>query len=98
MTVGNNRIIFAPYNTFYSQLDVRIPLLVLAVTFIDPSAYIQTALIKTGLKENLWNSPMDYTRARAASLSIARRDRLQSRTAAEEKGMRGPTLLFLMQL
>jgi len=69
LTVGNNRLIFAPYNTFYSQID----------------AHIQTALIKTGLKENLWNSPMDYTRARAASLSIARRDRLQSRTSAEEK-------------
>lgn len=39
------------------------------------------------MKENLWNSPMDYTRARAASLSIARRDRLQSRTAADEKGV-----------
>jgi len=67
LTVGNNRLIFAPYNTYYSQVDV----------------HIQTALIKTGLKENLWNSPMDYTRARAASLSIARRN--PSRTSTEEK-------------
>jgi len=69
LTVGNNRLLFAPYNTYYSQLDV----------------HIQTAQIKTGMKENLWNSPMDYTRARAASLSIARRDRSQSRTEEKEK-------------
>jgi len=69
LTMGNSRIVFAPYNTYYSQIDT----------------HIQTALIKTGLKENLWNSPMDYTRARAASLSIARRDRNASRTSSEEK-------------
>jgi len=69
LTVGNTRLIFAPYNTYYSQVDID----------------IQAGLIKTGLKENLWNSPMDYTRARAASLSIARRDRVQSRVSSEEK-------------
>jgi len=69
LTLGNSRLLFAPYNTYYSQIDV----------------HIQAAQIKIGLKENLWNSPMDYTRARAASLSIARRDRTVGRTADEKE-------------
>lgn len=35
LTVGNNRLIFAPYNTFYSQIDVRILPVVCLLNKID---------------------------------------------------------------
>jgi len=67
MTMGNSNVILAPYNTYYSQLD----------------SHIQEMDIKTGLKENLWSSPMDYNRARSVSLLIA--NKMPNTALLEEK-------------
>jgi len=56
LTRRNFNLKFAPYNTFYSQLETHITL----------------AGVKTSLKDNFWNDPMDFVRARAASMSMAR--------------------------
>jgi len=49
---GNSGITLAPYNTFYSQLD----------------AHIQQMGINTGLKDNFWNAPVDFTRTKSVTL------------------------------
>jgi len=51
LMMGNANLTLAPYNSFYSQLD----------------AHIQQMGLKTGVKENLWNAPMDFTKTRSTT-------------------------------
>jgi len=55
LTMGNANLTLAPYNSFYSQLE----------------AHIQQVGLKTGITDNLWNSPMDFSRTRSTTTLMA---------------------------